>query len=52
VTTAREHDYEISCSCGNRWRLQASEEPDTVECVACGAHASQIVDLGQIRPSY
>jgi hypothetical protein len=35
----------------NRWRLQADEESDAIECVACGADASEIVDLGEIRPS-
>ena len=46
------HEYEIACSCGNRWRLQADEEPDTVECSACGADAFELVDLGDVRPSY
>jgi hypothetical protein len=49
--TDHTHEYEIVCVCGNRWRLQADEEPDAVECLACGAHATEIVDLGQVRPS-
>lgn len=48
----RARDYEIVCACGNRWRLQADEEPDTAECVACGADATEITELGDVRPSY
>jgi hypothetical protein len=46
------HEYEIVCACGNRWRFQADEEPDTVECIACGADATEITELGDVRPSY
>ena len=45
----RTHEYEIVCECGNRWRLQASEEPEAVGCHACGGHAFAITDLGQVR---
>jgi hypothetical protein len=48
----RTDEYEVVCACGNRWRLQADEQPDTAECIACGAHATEIVDVGQVRPSY
>jgi hypothetical protein len=47
--TGRTHEYEIVCECGNRWRLEASEQPEQVECAACGAHAFSIIDLGQVR---
>ena len=48
----RTHQYEVACACGNRWRFQADVEPDAVECIGCGADAFEIVDLGQVRPSY
>ena len=51
AVTERTHEYEIVCACGNRWRLQATEEPEMVECSEWGAHSSEIVDLGQVRPS-
>ncbi len=52
IVSGRTREYEIQCACGNRWRLQADEEPDTVECVACGADATEITELGDVRPSY
>jgi hypothetical protein len=39
------------CTCGNRWRLHTPQEPELLECPACGARPSEIVDLGQVRPS-
>ncbi|MDQ1477486.1 MAG: hypothetical protein QOE62_2715 [Actinomycetota bacterium] len=39
------------CTCGNRWRLHTPKEPELLECAACGARPSEIVDLGQVRPS-
>jgi hypothetical protein len=49
--SGRTHEYAIVCNCGNRWRLQATREPELLECAACGARPSEIVDLGQVRPS-
>jgi hypothetical protein len=49
--SGRTHEYVIVCTCGNRWRLQATKEPELLECAACGARPSDMVDLGQVRPS-
>jgi hypothetical protein len=48
--SVRTHEYEIVCSCGNRWRLDSRHEPEHVECPACGARTAETVDLGQMRP--
>jgi site-specific DNA recombinase len=31
AVSGRTHEYGIVCACGNRWRLQADEEPDIVD---------------------
>lgn len=42
-------DFEVRCSCGNRWRLEAESLPEAIECTACGAHTSDVDDLGELR---
>ena len=42
-------EYEVTCSCGNRWRLLADDEPEQATCTACGADT--LVALGKHVPA-
>ena len=46
---AETHQFEVRCECGARWWLEADDEPYAVECLACGAHAVDVRDLGVLR---
>lgn len=44
------HEYSVTCSsCGNRWRIEAREMPEQLECIGCGADTFDISDLGELR---
>jgi hypothetical protein len=46
-----EHDYEVSCACGARWRvrLPAGDDDLMATCLACGADTFELVDLGEVH---
>jgi hypothetical protein len=46
VTEAR--TYSATCECGNRFTVEAVDEPEQLECSACGADVFAIVEVGRI----
>jgi hypothetical protein len=43
------HEYEVSCACGNRWRIivESDVELEQVECVAYGAVTVELTEIGR-----
>ncbi len=47
-----EHQYEVQCECGARWRvtMPAPEDDDPMAvCMSCGADTFHLTDLGPVR---
>lgn len=41
------NEYGATCeACGHSWRLMADEEPEYVECLACGATTYAVTLIG------
>ena len=46
-----EHEYEVRCECGARWRVRLPAEDDDLmaACLACGADTFDLTDLGEVH---
>jgi hypothetical protein len=46
-----EHENEVSCACGARWRVRLAADDDDLmgTCLACGADTFDLTDLGEIH---
>ena len=45
-----EHQYEVRCACGARWRVLVEVDDDPMStCLNCGADCFNLTDIGEIR---
>ena len=46
--TVEARTWAATCECGARFQVEAVEEPEQLECAACGADVFVIVEAGRI----
>jgi hypothetical protein len=46
--TVEARTFEATCQCGNRFQVEAIDEPEQLECVACGDDVFSITEIGRI----
>jgi hypothetical protein len=51
VDAMTEHEYEVRCACGARWRVRLPTDDDDLmaTCLACGVDTFELTDIGEVH---